>query len=69
MKGKIKFINKNEGWGFITGEDKKDIFFHVNDFINKDDPAKTYDGIAVEYEIGKSRKGDKAINIRIIQNE
>ena len=68
MKGKIKFVNKNSGWGFITGEDKKDIFFHVNDFINKDDPAKLYNAITVEYEIGKSRKGDKAINIRIIPN-
>ena len=30
MKGKIKWYNSRKGYGFIEGEDKKDIFVHRN---------------------------------------
>ena len=48
MKGKIKWYNPRKGFGFIIGEDGKDIFVHQTDILtdvslNEDD--------SVEYEI------------------
>ena len=61
MKGKIKWYNPRKGFGFIVGDDGKDIFVHqtvipADVSLNEDDP--------VEYEIEKSEKGPKAKNVK-----
>ena len=61
MKGAIKWYNSKKGYGFITGEDGKDIFVHrtavpTGTFLN--------DGDTVEYEIDTSEKKPRAINIK-----
>lgn len=33
MQGIIKFYQPEKGWGFITGEDRKDYFFHRKNFV------------------------------------
>ena len=50
-----------KGFGFIKGEDGKDIFVHQNDIaegtnLNEEDP--------VEYEKEESEKGPKATNVK-----
>ena len=61
MKGKIKWYNSRKGYGFIEGEDKKDIFVHRNSI-----PDGTYlnEGDQVEYEIEDSDKGPQATKIK-----
>ena len=61
MKGKIKWYNARKGYGFIEGEDKKDIFVHRNSI-----PDGTYlnEGDQVEYEIEDSDKGPQATNLK-----
>ena len=61
MKGKIKWYNARKGYGFIEGEDKKDIFVHRNSV-----PDGTYldEGDQVEYEIEDSDKGPQATNLK-----
>ena len=61
MKGKIKWYNSRKGYGFIEGEDKKDIFVHRDSI-----PDGTYlnEGDQVEYETEDSDKGPKATNIK-----
>ena len=60
MKGKVKWYNSRKGYGFISGEDDKDIFVHNTDvpentILNEDDE--------VEYEVEKTDKGLKAVSI------
>jgi CspA family cold shock protein len=63
MKGTIKWYNSRKGYGFIEGEDKKDIFVHRNSI-----PDGTYlnEGDQVEYEIEDSDKGPQATNVKKI---
>ena len=61
MKGKVKWYNFRKGYGFIEGEDKKDVFVH-NTAIPKGTLLK--EGDQIEYEIEDSDRGPKAINIK-----
>ncbi|MFH1101844.1 MAG: cold shock domain-containing protein [Methanobacteriota archaeon] len=61
MKGTIKWYNPRKGYGFILGEDGKDIFLHRTSV-----PADLHlkEGDKVEYELEDSERGPKAINIK-----
>ncbi len=67
MKGKIKFFNSAKGYGFITMEGNKDIFFHVSELLDQDDSIGLMTDNEVEFEIGKGTKGDKAVKIKKIE--
>ena len=61
IKGKIKWYNARKGYGFIEGEDKKDIFVHRN---SVPDGIYLNEGDQVEYEIEDSDKGPQATNLK-----
>jgi len=63
-KGKVKFFNTSRGFGFITQNEGEDLFFHVSELR-----AETVnEGDQVEYEIGESRKGTCAVNVREVHS-
>jgi len=61
MKGTIKWYNARKGYGFIQGEDEKDVFVHQSAI-----PPGTFlnEGDKVEYEIEESEKGPQATKIK-----
>jgi len=61
MKGSVKWYNTRKGYGFIQGEDGKDIFVHRSSV-----PSGTFlqEGDKVEYELETSERGPKATNIK-----
>lgn len=61
MKGIIKKLD-DRGFGFITLEGQKDIFFHAND-CSEGNFKDMHEGDAVSFETASSEKGPKAINV------
>ena len=65
MKGTVKWYNHFKGYGFIQGEDGKEVFVHrtalpLGTDIDEND--------SVEYEIEKSERGPKATNVKKLKN-
>lgn len=62
MKGTVKWFNEEKGFGFITGEDEKDVFVHFSQ-INKNGFKTLKENEEVEYSVTKSVRGMQAENI------
>lgn len=63
-KGTIKTLIRNRGFGFISAEDGREIFFHRSGFVKGDFDALN-EGDAVEFEVEKGDKGPRATNISV----
>ena len=61
MQGTIKWYNARKGYGFIEGEDGKDIFVHRTSIP---EGLFLHEGDKVEYELEDTDRGPKAINIK-----
>ncbi len=63
-KGKIKKLVRDRNFGFISAEDGREIFFHKNSLV-----GITFEDLSgnedVEFEVEKSPKGPRAINISV----
>ena len=63
MKGTVKWYNIKQGYGFIEGEDGKDVFIHKSEipfwsiFLSKGDK--------IEYIKENTKKGLIATNVKI----
>ena len=65
--GSVKWLNRQKGFGFITPDGGgKDLFFHHSDIL-MDGFKDLNDGQAVEYEIGESKKGPCAQNVKLVR--
>lgn len=63
MQGKVKRFNKVKGFGFITAEDGRDVFFHYSEL--QMEGYKTIDeGADVEFELVEGERGLQAHNIQ-----
>ena len=62
MTGKVKWFNAAKGYGFITGDDGKEVFVHFSAI--QSEGYKTLDeGQEVEYEVNDGDKGPQAVNV------
>ena len=63
LKGKIKTLIRGRGYGFISAEDGREIFFHRTDLIDIE-----FDSLEeeqqVQFDVEKGTKGPKAVNVK-----
>ena len=64
--GKIKKLDSDRGFGFISDTDGREVFFHQSSLMDVkfSDLTENQD---VEFEIEKSEKGPRAANVRIVK--
>ena len=63
MKGKVKWYNTKNGYGFITGEDNKDYFVHQTE-IQKEGFRFLKPKQTVTFTPTESEKGLMATNVK-----
>ena len=69
MKGTVKFMDTKKGWGFITSEDDREVFFHQSNILMKGF-RKLDQGDRVEFEVVTDQcNKSKAINVKKIVEE
>ena len=62
MNGTVKWFNADKGYGFITGEDGKDVFVHFSAI--QGEGFKTLDeGQKVTYDLVQGNRGMQAANV------
>ena len=64
--GKIKKLVRDRGFGFIADTDGKEVFFHQTSLVETSFDALNEDQ-SVEFEVEKSDKGPRAVNVRVVQ--
>ena len=64
LYGTIKTIIAHKGFGYITGDNYGDVYFHVSDFC-KDILDARFVNMVVEFSITITNKGYRAINVKI----
>jgi cold shock protein len=62
--GTIKKVIADRGFGFITGEDGKDYFFHRDAVQQTLDFDRLVGGEQVSFDIESSPRGPRARNVR-----
>ena len=62
MKGKVKFINEEKGFGFIKPSGStEDVFVHSSGLIDE-----ICENDRVEFDMEKGKKGMNAVNVRVL---
>ena len=64
--GKIKKLVRDRGFGFISDTDGKEVFFHQTSLVETSFDALN-EAQSVEFEVEKSDKGPRAVNVRVVQ--
>lgn len=60
--GTVKWFSDQKGFGFITGEDGKDVFCHFS-AIQTDGFKTLKDGQQVTFDVTQGEKGLRAANV------
>ena len=61
-KGTVKWFNAEKGYGFITGEDGKDVFVHFS-AIQAEGFKSLDEGQAVTFDLQQGNRGLQAANV------
>lgn len=61
MNGTVKFFNESKGFGFITGEDGKEVFVHQTALP---EGVRLQENDAVTFDVEDGERGPKAVNVQ-----
>jgi CspA family cold shock protein len=64
LKGTVKKLIRDRGFGFITAEDGTEIFFHRSDLVAADFDTME-EGASVEFDKGTGPKGPRATKVKV----
>ncbi|NNL66383.1 MAG: cold shock domain-containing protein [Myxococcales bacterium] len=67
-KGRIKKMVRDRGFGFIRGEDGKEVFFHRSG-LGGSEYDTLNEGDNVEYVVQEGPRGPRAEHVRAVQAE
>lgn len=62
--GTVKKVISDRGFGFISGEDGKEYFFHRDGLASSLDFDRMSGGERVEFDLQASQRGPRAVNVR-----
>ncbi|UCD54247.1 MAG: cold shock domain-containing protein [Dehalococcoidia bacterium] len=65
MKGTIKRIIRERGFGFITAEDGSEVFFHRSALKDVDFDTLE-EGNSVEFDVEAGDRGPRAVNLSVV---
>ena len=65
VKGRIKKLVRDRGFGFVRGDDGKEVFFHRSGLGSTDYDALS-EGDVVEYVVQEGPRGARAENVRAL---
>lgn len=60
--GKVKWFNAEKGYGFIAGDDGKEVFVHFKDVEGGVNALREND--SVEYDVAEGKKGLQAVDVK-----
>ena len=64
--GTVKWFNAEKGFGFIAGDDGKDIFVHFSGIVSKG--FRTLEeNQKVTYNLEDTEKGPKAVDVTVVK--
>ena len=64
--GTVKMWDSSKGFGFIVSDDDEDLFVHVSNLQITVKENRLREGQRVGFDVRRDMKGDKAINVRVI---
>ena len=62
MQGKVKWFNAEKGYGFIEGQDGKDVFVHFSAIVQYGFKSLE-EGQEVEFDVVEGARGPQAANV------
>lgn len=66
MTGTVKWFDGKKGYGFITGENGKEVFVHFSGIMT-DGFKSLNEGQKVQFELGNGSKGEQAVNVTVVE--
>lgn len=61
--GKCKWWSEKKGFGFITGDDGKEVFCHYTGIVGQAGKKNLLEGQKVEFQVESSPRGPRAVQV------
>lgn len=65
--GIVKWFDNNKGYGFISGNDGRDVFVHHSQVKEKTHNKDLHEGEEVTFDVIEKEKGPQAINVQKLE--